>query len=135
MLEGQENLQRHSGVYQAPKLTPPGDGSGRELSEVEMFAILEERGYRKDDILRLDPWWILNVIFYPRTKDGGFVEKIMASSEAQMTPFERFQFGCRRRGMTDAEIETIWEADIKRQESEEAERTSHAKRPTSNGKC
>ena len=46
------------------------DSSGGELSDAQMFAILEERGYKRWEIAKLDRGYVSRIVGYPRDNKG-----------------------------------------------------------------
>lgn len=56
--------------------------------------------YRKEEILVLDPWWITNVILFPRDEKTG-MPKTGRQAAKMKTPRERYFEQMRARGLTD----------------------------------
>lgn len=40
------------------------------MSDETLFAILEERGYRRDQIAKLDRWYVARVLCHPKDRHG-----------------------------------------------------------------
>ena len=78
---------------------------------MEIFAALADKGYTREQIGRLDPWWIRNVIFYPREKDGNLTPRQDSAyrKTESMTEKEAFYHRAKMKGYADWKIDELWE--------------------------
>ena len=89
---------------------PPGTGVGRQLTDLEVFALLEERGKSKEQIGRMDPWWAINVIFYPRDEKGNLIPRGVPDNREKMDERQAFTKKLKDKGYADWQIDERWEA-------------------------
>lgn len=90
---------------------PPGDGTGRHLSDLEIYALLSEKGYSQEQIEKMDRWWIINVIFYPRNEKGNLIPRPgFEERKKNMDPKQAFWIRHKDKGYADWQIQESWKA-------------------------
>jgi hypothetical protein len=68
------------------------------------------KGWTKDQILAEDPWYIRNIVFHPRDKDGNIAIR-GKKPEGTITPKQAFFLKMRKFGLPDWKIERMFEEE------------------------
>lgn len=86
-------------------------GGGNVLNLIEVCAELAEKGYRPEEIEKLDRWWIAYVISHPRGERGELkLSQKKSQSKEDESPFGKFKRVGMSWGKPDWLIATEWEA-------------------------
>lgn len=63
----------------------------------------------RDEIGRLDPWWVINVLFYPRDSKGEFKPMPDAQPpESRVSEWEAYRIKLWKLGVPEWRIEALW---------------------------
>jgi hypothetical protein len=82
------------------------------------------KGWTKDQILAEDPWYIRNIVFHPRDKDGNIAIRGKKQS-GTLTPRQAFFLKARSLCVPDWKIERMFEEEVLLAENKKHEMRMH----------